>query len=218
MTTDAPCGRLAPAATSSSSGRGRPCCARSGATTSATCEPTGNGSRTAITSPGIRRTAMLTAITGSWGGSTTFSMSPGTGWGRWKSSRPWSRTRGSPRQRWSDGRTRSRASPCSPTLCSKASASPPSQPMNWSPRCARGLPRNSARSRSLTRSASSTCCRRRVRARSCAGCCARSHAARRSRRMSRRSRIRRSSPSCAATRRPHCRCRPWLPLRRRRPR
>ena len=61
--------------------------------------------------------------------------------------------------------------------------------------CATGSARKSGRSRSRRTSASATTCRRRARARSCAGCCARSPRARRSRRTSRRSRTRRSSSS-----------------------
>ena len=58
--------------------------------------------------------------------------------------------------------------------------------------CATGSARRSARSPSPRTSASATTCRRRARARSCAGCCARSPRARRSRRTCRRWKIRRS--------------------------
>ena len=61
--------------------------------------------------------------------------------------------------------------------------------------CATGSARKSARSPSPRTSASATTCRRRARARSCAGCCARSPRARRSRRTCRRSRTRTSSTS-----------------------
>ena len=68
-------------------------------------------------------------------------------------------------------------------------------------RCATQSRSSWAPSRGPTTSASPTTCRRRARERSCAGCCARSRATRTSRRISRRSRIRRSSISCAATKR-----------------
>ena len=58
--------------------------------------------------------------------------------------------------------------------------------------CATGSARRSARSPSPRTSASATTCRRRAPARSCAGCCARSPRTRRSRRTSRRWKIRRS--------------------------
>ena len=62
-----------------------------------------------------------------------------------------------------------------------------------SPRsCATGSARRSARSPSRRTSASARTCPRRARARSCAGCCARSPRTRRSRRTSRRWKIRRS--------------------------
>ena len=70
---------------------------------------------------------------------------------------------------------------------------PPARRRRGSPRsCASGSRRRSARSRSRRTSASATTCRRRARARSCGGCCARSPRARKSSRMSRRSRTRRS--------------------------
>jgi acetyl-CoA synthetase len=60
----------AAAATSSSPSRGRRCCARSGATTSATRTPTGRATR-ASTSPATGRSWTSRATSGCWAGSTT---------------------------------------------------------------------------------------------------------------------------------------------------
>ena len=72
MTRAARSPRRTPAATWSSSSPGRPCCARSGATTSATSTPTGrNSSNRYYVAGDSARIATRTAISGSWAASTT---------------------------------------------------------------------------------------------------------------------------------------------------
>ncbi len=101
--TSTPRGTRSPSAAgfSHSPGRGRRCCAPSGATTSATCPPTsrsGRGARTS-TSPATAPSATTTATTGSSAASTTCSTSPATASARWRWSRRWCRTRRLPRRR-----------------------------------------------------------------------------------------------------------------------
>ena len=88
--------------------RGRACCGRSTATTSATARSTGAGSP-AGTSPATAPSSTRTATGGSWAAWTTCSTSPGTGSARWRSRARWWTTRPWPRPRWWAGRTSSRA-------------------------------------------------------------------------------------------------------------
>ena len=93
------------AATSCSSGRGRRCCAASGATPSATATPTG-APIPAGTSRATVRSATTRATSGSSAASTTSCSSPGTTSRRPRSSRRSSTTRRSPRPRSSGAPTR----------------------------------------------------------------------------------------------------------------
>ena len=93
------------AATSCSSGRGRRCCAASGATPSATARPTGAPSPTA-TSPATAPSATTRATSGCSAGSTTSCSSPATTSRRPRSSRRSSTIRRWPRPRSSGAPTR----------------------------------------------------------------------------------------------------------------
>ena len=100
-------------ATSSSPIPGPARCARSTATTSASCKPISRPIRASI-SPATAAGGTRTAITGSPAASTTSSTSPATAWARRRSNRPSSPIRRCRRRRWSAIRTTSRARASTP--------------------------------------------------------------------------------------------------------
>ena len=170
-------------------GRGRRCCAASGATRSATARPTGRGSP-AGTSPATAPSATTRATSGCSAGSTTSCSSPGHNIshdrGRVGARRP-------PRGRRGRGRRHDRRDdrPGDRRVRDPAGAAT-SRATRWSRSCATTSPSTSARSRSRSRSSSPRTCRRPAPARSCAGCCATSP-------RTRRSATRRRSPTRASS-------------------